>query len=218
MKQKNIFITAAVLLIAVFLAGAFLYQRYSAQQAQQLAAQNQMHLNRDGAPSAGSAQAPVQIVEFFDPACGTCREFFPLVKQLLEAYPGRVRLTLRYAPFHPGSEQVVKALEAAHAQGQFHAALEALFAAQGEWVVNHTAQVDRIWAPLARAGLDVPRIQSEMNAASIERVIAQDLADAKAMNVTMTPEYFVNGKPLPSFGFEQLKSLVEEALLNTRTP
>jgi protein-disulfide isomerase len=37
------------------------------------------------------------------------------------------------------------------------------------------------------------------------------------MNVTMTPEYFVNGKPLPSFGFEQLQTLVDEALVNTNT-
>jgi hypothetical protein len=28
----------------------------------------------------------------------------------------------------------------------------------------------------------------------------------------MTPEYFVNGKPLPSFGFAQLTELVDEAL------
>jgi protein-disulfide isomerase len=36
------------------------------------------------------------------------------------------------------------------------------------------------------------------------------------MNVTMTPEYFVNGKPMPSFGYEQLKQLVDEALAQSR--
>jgi protein-disulfide isomerase len=30
--------------------------------------------------------------------------------------------------------------------------------------------------------------------------------------VTATPEFFVNGKPLPSWGWEQLKSLVESEL------
>jgi hypothetical protein len=30
----------------------------------------------------------------------------------------------------------------------------------------------------------------------------------------MTPEYFVNGKPMPSFGWEQLQALVNEALAN----
>jgi hypothetical protein len=31
-------------------------------------------------------------------------------------------------------------------------------------------------------------------------------------SVTMTLEFFVNGKPLPSFGYEQLRKLVDEAL------
>ena len=47
-------------------------------------------------------------------------------------------------------------------------------------------------------------------------MIAQDLDDAKVLNVTMTPEYFVNGKPLPSFGFQQLKTLVDDAVAASR--
>ena len=48
-------------------------------------------------------------------------------------------------------------------------------------------------------------------------VIAQDLTDAQTLNVAMTPVYFVNGKPLPSFGIEQLKGLVDQALSDSRT-
>ncbi len=32
----------------------------------------------------------------------------------------------------------------------------------------------------------------------------------------MTPEFFVNGRPLPSFGYEQLRKLVDDALKETR--
>ncbi|WP_158081208.1 MULTISPECIES: hypothetical protein [Rhodoferax] len=39
-----------------------------------------------------------------------------------------------------------------------------------------------------------------------------DLADAQTLKVTMTPWYFVNGKPLPQFGFDELMKLVEDAL------
>jgi protein-disulfide isomerase len=46
--------------------------------------------------------------------------------------------------------------------------------------------------------------------------MARDLADVTTMNVTMTPEYFVNGKPLPKFGFEELKKLVDDELANTQ--
>ena len=217
MKQKSIFTLAAVLLIAAFIVGAFFYKNQKTEQAAQMAAKNQTALVRADAPSFGNADAPVHIVEFFDPACGTCREFYPLVKNLMAAHPGKIRLTMRYAPFHPGSDQVVKVMEAARKQGQFQQTLEALFSSQTVWVQNHTAQADLIWSPLAGLGLDMERIKSDMNSPEIARTIEQDLADAKTMNVTMTPEYFVNGKPLPSFGFEQLQTLVDEALVNTNT-
>ncbi|HEY5580177.1 MAG TPA: thioredoxin domain-containing protein [Rhodoferax sp.] len=217
MKQKNIFIAASMLLIAAFALGTFFYKNQQTQQAEKLAVQNQAALVRADSPSFGNPDAPVHIVEFFDPACGTCREFYPLVKNLMAAHPGKIRLTMRYAPFHPGSDQVVKVMEAAHKQGKFQPTLEALFASQAVWVQNHTAQLDLIWSPLASLGLDMERIKSDMNSPEIARTIEQDLADAKTMNVTMTPEYFVNGRPLPSFGFEQLKALVDEALVNTNT-
>jgi protein-disulfide isomerase len=55
-------------------------------------------------------------------------------------------------------------------------------------------------------------MQFDLTAPEIASVIAQDLEDARTLNVTKTPEYFVNGRPLPSFGFEQLKKLVDDAL------
>ncbi len=213
MKQKTIFISAAVLLIVAFLVGAFFYQKQQTEKAAQMAAQNLAVLVRADAPSFGNPDAPVHIVEFFDPACGTCRDFYPMVKVLMAEHPGKIRLSMRYAPFHPGSEPVVRALEAARKQGQFRQTLEALFASQNDWVRNHTAYVDSIWRALDPLGLDMARLQSDMNLPEISATIARDVADAKTMNVTATPEYFVNGKPLPSFGFDQLKNLVGEALL-----
>src|SRR5450830_1040323 len=180
-----------------------------------MAAQNQVALVRADAPSFGNADAPVHIVEFFDPACGTCSEFYPMVKALMAEHPGKIRLTLRYAPFHPGSEAVVKALEASRKQGKFEPALEALFASQNVWVQNHVAHAELIGPLLAPLGIDMGQLQNDANAPEVAAMIARDLLDAKTMNVTMTPEYFVNGKPLPSFGFDQLRSLVGDALLAT---
>lgn len=42
--------------------------------------------------------------------------------------------------------------------------------------------------------------------------IEQDLKDAKSLNVTKTPEFFIKGRRLPSFGLEQLQNQVKEAL------
>ncbi|MFZ2391366.1 DsbA family protein [Rhodoferax sp.] len=216
MKQKNIFIAAAALLILVFAGGAFLYQKQHAEAAAQLAQQNMAALVRADAPSFGKPDAPVHIVEFFDPACGTCREFYPMVKALMAQHPGQIRLSLRYAPFHPGSDTVVKVLEASRQQGRFEATLEALFARQDVWVQNHTANAQLTGPLLAPLGMDLAQLQNDANAPEVATIIARDLADAKTLNVTMTPEYFVNGKPLPRFGFAELEQLVNDELANAK--
>jgi protein-disulfide isomerase len=216
MKQRNTLIAAAALLILALTTGAFVYKMQTDERSAQTAAQSQRALLRANAPSFGNADAPVHIVEFLDPACGTCSDFYPLVKGLMAAHPGKLRVTVRYAPFHAGSDQVVKVLEAAHRQGRFRQALEALFAAQSVWVLNHKAQVDLIWPLLSGLGLDMERLRADMNSAEVAQVVQQDLADANTLGVAMTPEFFVNGKPLPKFGYDDLKMLVEDAVAKAK--
>ena len=216
MKQRNALIIAAVLLILALGTGAFVYKTQNDERSVQSAAQSQRALLRTNAPSFGTADAPVHIVEFLDPACGTCSDFYPFVKGLIAAHPGKVRVTVRYAPFHPGSDQVVKVLEAAHRQGQFRQALEALFAAQPAWVLNHKAQVDLIWPLLNGLGLDMARLRADMASPEVAQVVQQDLADANTLGVAMTTEFFVNGKPLPKFGYDDLKLLVEDAVAKAK--
>jgi protein-disulfide isomerase len=152
------------------------------------------------------------IVEFFDPACGTCRTFYPMVRQLMAEQPGRIRLVMRYAPFHKGSDKVVAVLEAARRQGKFWQALEALLDSQDDWASNHTAKVDLTWKYLTRIGLNMEQLAFDMTAPDLQQAIAQDLSDANRLGVSQTPEYFVNGQPLPSFGFPQLRQLVADEL------
>ncbi len=216
MKQKNLFILAAVLLIAALGLSAFLYRQQSSTGNAPSAAQSQAALMRTDTPSFGEPTAPVHIVEFLDPACGTCGEFYPFVKKMMAANPGKIRVSVRYAPFHPGSDQVVKVLEAARKQGQFSQALEALFASQSVWVQNHRANLDLIWGPLGNLGLDLERLKADMNSPEIAQRLQRDLADANSLGVAMTPEFFVNGKPMPSFGYEQLKTLVDDALTRVK--
>lgn len=216
MKQKNLFIGVLAVLVLVFAGGAFLYKKQQAEQAAQLTSQNLAALVRADAPSFGNPNAPVHIVEFFDPACGTCRDFYPLVKAMMKANPDKIRLSMRYAPFHPGSEAVVKVLEASRKQGKFEATLEALFASQDSWVQNHQANVQLIGPALSTLGMNLEQLQLDALAPEVTQIIARDLQDAKIMNVTMTPEYFVNGKPLPQFGFAELQGLVNEALAQAR--
>jgi protein-disulfide isomerase len=71
-------------------------------------------------------------------------------------------------------------------------------------------QPPQVLAVLGKLGLDMPRLQADMAAPAIGQLIAQDLADAKALKVTQTPEYFVNGKRLEQFGEQQLRALIAE--------
>lgn len=86
-------------------------------------------------------------------------------------------------------------------------------ASQSSWAQGHRANVDLVWPYLAQAGLDTEKLKSDMQSPDIARAIAQDVMDGKTLNVSKTPEFFVNGRPLPSFGFEQLRTLVDEELV-----
>lgn len=216
MSRRNLVVAAAVLLILAMGLAGLVYKTQNDERTAQ-AALSQTALVRPHSPVFGNANAPVHIVEFFDPACGTCADFYPFVKSLMAAHPQQIKVSMRYAPFHRGSDQVVKVLEAARKQGQFKPALEALFAAQSVWVQNHVAQVDLIWGPLGSLGLDMERLRTDMNAPEVAQVVQQDLMDANTLGVAMTPEFFVNGKPLPKFGYDDLKRLVEDALVSAKT-
>ncbi len=212
MKQKTLFVVAVVCLLLGFIVAALLYNVERGDQAGQVVEADRAALVRMHSPALGPAAAPVVIVEFLDPACETCAAFYPLVKEMMAANPERIRLVLRYAPFHKGSDQVVAALEAARKQGKFWPALEALLKAQADWAPHHRAEVDLIWKHLEGVGLNLQQLRADMKAPEIDRVIEQDLIDAQTLKVTKTPEYFVNGRPLPRFGYEPLKALVDQAL------
>jgi len=214
-KQKTQFIAAAVVMALLFVGGTLAYNASKPAPSEPIPGANQAALIRAHSPTLGAATAPVVIVEFLDPACETCATFYPMVKEMLAANPGRIRVVLRWAPFHNGSQDIVAMLEAARMQDKFWPALEALLASQADWAPDHTPQAALAWKHLENLGLNREKLLADMAAPDILQAIAQDLEDARALNVTMTPEFFVNGKPLPSFGFEQLKQLVDDALRQT---
>ena len=51
-----------------------------------------------------------------------------------------------------------------------------------------------------------------MNAPELARRMEQHMRDARTLGVKQTPEFFVNGRPLPSFGLAELQNLVKEEL------
>jgi len=166
----------------------------------------QSPLVRDSSPVIGPENAPVTIVEFFDPSCEGCRAMHPYVKQIQGIYPDKVRLVLRYVLFHKGSEEAVRILETARNQGVYVPVLDAVMKAQPQW--HDDAQVKAAWEAAEAAGLDVEKARSQMNSPAIDAIIQQDAADVKKVGITGTPTFYVNGQPLSKLGPQQLYDLV----------
>lgn len=209
MKKNIIVIATAILFFVLFIVAASIYNNQKDKELSSSSLANIEYMQRDYSPIFGSTDAKVTIVEFFDPACGTCSAFYPLVKQLMKAHPGKVNLVLRYLPLHTNSDVIVSIFEAARLQGRFWQTLERAYKTQDSWIEHHTAIPEKFWSQLGGLGLDMEKLYVDIQRAEIAKRIKQDLLDAKQLKVSKTPGFFVNGKPLVHFGYEQLKQLVE---------
>lgn len=206
-RRKAVFVgifAAAV----IFLLAAIFYTKPAPDLAQSTGPNGESVLFRTHSPILGPANAPVTLTEFFDPLCETCREFFPLVEEIIADHQGKVRVVLRYATFHEGSVEAVRILEAARRQNKFGPVLLILLEKQSEWAGHQAPNLARAWELAGSVGLDLAQARKDARLPEIDRIIQQDMADAKAAGITKTPGFFVNGKPLQTFGKQELYNMV----------
>lgn len=164
---------------------------------------------RPYSPILGPEDAPVTIVEFFDPACEACRAFYPIVKDIMAEHGDAVRVVIRYTLFHgEGSEVASRVLEAARMQGVFEPVLEAILRDQPRWASHGNMRPELIVGIAASAGLDPEAARAQILAPQTTGVLNQDRADVEAVGVRQTPTFFVNGIPLDPFGEAELRRLV----------
>ena len=217
MKKSTLVLASAVVLASAFGAGAYYYKAQQAEEIGNLAANAGSVFVRAASPSLGAESAKVQLVEFFDPACEACRMIYPFVKSLLRTHDGKLRLTLRYAPFHEGSDYVVKILEAARLQGQevYWKSLEAILASQPAWADHGRPNPQMVWDFLEGTGLDIPKAKQDLNNPGIAALMKQDAKDLATLKINKTPSFFINGKPLTEFGQNQLRAQVEKEIRAT---
>jgi len=214
MKKLSFVVAAVVLLFSIFAVATYFYNKQKADDANAHALKNDLILERSHSPTIGDKNAKVTIVEFFDPACETCKAFSPFLKQEMAAHPGKIRLVMRYLPLHQGSDEVVKLLQAAHQQNKFWDVLEDAYAGQSLWTKHHVAQPQILWKMLAYTELDIEKAKLAATSTDIAQQIQQDISDARQLNVTKTPGFFVNGKPLINFGSQPLRELIEAEIRN----
>jgi protein-disulfide isomerase len=207
-SRRGLIVAASAAIVAAIGSGAYLAFGGRSD------AETRPELQSAHAPTLGPATAKVHIVEFLDPACETCAVFYPLVKRIVADNPDKIRLSLRHVPFHRGSEDVVRMLEASRKQDRYWRVLEALLGSQAQWAINHVVQPALALQAVSGVdvGLDLVRLAADMRAPEVDQRMAQDSRDAAALQVTKTPEYFVNGRQMASFGRQQLQALINDAL------
>lgn len=208
-KKVLVYMFPAIIVIGGFIFGSYLYQSAEKEKLSFLADSQSELFVRDHSPRYGAKDAKVVLTEFLDPECESCRMFYPVVKEMLKEFGGKVQLVVRYAPFHGNSEVAIKALEAARMQGKYWEALELLFYYQPKWGSHHNPQPQLIFEYLPELDLDMEQLKKDMEAPKIQSMIEQDVADLKALGVRGTPTFFVNGKPLETFSMEGLHSLLK---------
>lgn len=143
-----------------------------------------------GSPSVGPADAPVTIVAWSDYACGYCNRVQDTLDRLDRLYPGQIRWVWRELPLDDEHTVAAEAVLAAAAQGRFLPMHARMYALRG--------RVDRADVELVarELGLDMLRFRAALDAGTGRAQIAKDVADARALGVTGTPTFFVDGRPV----------------------
>jgi protein-disulfide isomerase len=180
-------------------------QRDSA--AQKAISENQKELLGDpGNPTAGNPGGDVTIVEFSDYQCPYCKRAHAAVKSVVAA-DGKVKIVFKDLPIlgEPSRIAALAAL-ASQAQGKhlaFHNAL-----------MEYSGKIDRdkIMEIAASVGLDVARLQKDMEDPKFKEVIDRNMALASALGVRGTPAFVVGQQFVPgAVDADALKQLIADA-------
>lgn len=163
-------------------------------------------------PTLGPTNAKVTLVEFLDPECESCRAMFPIVKQIMKEYDGRLKLVVRYFPLHGNSVLAAVATEAAGEQGKYWEMQELLFNQQTDWGEKQTPQTELFTAYAKQLGLDTTKFAASLQNMTYTEKVKRDYNDATALGLRGTPSFFVNGQAVDGLSYQSLKTLIDKAL------
>jgi len=209
-NAKYLMLGVGGVLIVAFIVGAYWYQNREQKETQARTDQHSEILVRSYHPTLGPENAKVTVVEFFDPECEACRAVYPLVKDVMKKHHGKVRLVLRYMPFHQNSVYAGSVLEAARKQGKYWEALELIFEKQPEWASHQNPKPELLLEYMKTLGLNIDAIKASLEDGEVKSKIQQDQQDGMQIGVRGTPMFFVNGKPLARIGYNELNAAIEE--------
>jgi len=151
----------------------------------------------------GPAVAPLTLVEYGDYECPYCGAAYPIVKEIERILGDELISVFRNFPLsevHPHAFQAAEAAESAAAQDRFWEMHDRLYENQQRLEKND------LLAHARTLGLDVPRIETELEEHAHEPRIRNDFLSGVRSGVNGTPTFFING--LRHNGSYDLKTLL----------
>ena len=162
----------------------------------------------DVAPSIGSKEAPVNIVEFSDFQCRYCRESQGPIKEILKNYGSDVRVIFKHLPLDIHAEAFASAQAAfcAGEQGFFWQYHNALFASE-------TLSPEELSRLASNLGLNLAKFKTCVLSEASRIAVRKDVQEARQLGINSTPTFIINGKLVRgAIGFEEFKTIIEREL------
>lgn len=148
----------------------------------------------EGFPSIGPKDAPIVIVEFSDFQCPYCKQFFDKTyKQLLAAYPEKIRFVFRHLPLtsiHPEAYPAAEASMCANEQNSFWEFHDKVFENQDKLGRELYLQI------ASDLNLDMPAFEDCIITGKFKAFVQQDSDYAVNLGIQSTPTFFINGLAL----------------------
>lgn len=152
----------------------------------------------DDPTTAGPVDAPIALVVFSDYQCPFCgkwsRDTLPSMLEYAEA--GSLRIEWRDLNMYgEPSERAARAAYAAGLQGKFWEFHEALFPEGEQRSADHLS-AERLQEVAAQIGVDADRFAADMDSPAVRDQVAQTAAEGRALGVTGTPAFILDGRPV----------------------
>ena len=163
----------------------------------------------DNSPIFGNTKDPkLTIVEFTEFQCPYCSRIAPVMKELNQKYPDKIKFVYKHFPlsFHSNAKAAAAASIAAHKQGKFWEFRYAL--------APHSRELsDSTYLAVAKEiGLDVEKFKKEMALDSaMEARIDKDFQLGVQVGVQGTPNFYINGKRQDRFSADLVEKMLKEA-------
>jgi protein-disulfide isomerase len=213
---RKVRIVLWILLAAVVSAGLIWYAVFTATKPDPAALQpvvDAQVIREDSHRLTTPAAEKAQLVEFLDFECESCRAAEPLVQELKKEYGDRITFVHRYFPLpsHKNSGQAALAVEAAAQQGKYEQMAAKMFETQPQWGEKQDFQNSLFRTFAEELGLDMEKYDAAMAAEETKERIRKDITDGRALGVTGTPTFFLDGQKLTINSKEHFRQLLDDA-------